>query len=89
MFGKFDEESQKIIKLAKKEMQEMRHEYVGTEHLMLGILKTNNVVSNLLNKYDVSYDNFKKNLIKLIGVGKNSNNLFLYTPLLKRIVLYV
>lgn len=86
MFGKFDEESQKIIKLAKKEMQEMRHEYVGTEHLMLGILKTNNVVSNLLNKYDVSYDNFKKNLIKLIGVGKNSNNLFLYTPLLKRVM---
>lgn len=86
MFGKFDEESQKIIKLAKKEMQEMRHEYVGTEHLMLGILKTNNVVSNLLNKYDVSYDNFKKNLIKLIGVGKNSNNLFLYTPLLKRVI---
>lgn len=86
MFGKFDEESQKIIKLAKKEMQEMKHEYVGTEHLMLGILKTNNVVSNLLNKYDVSYDNFKKNLIKLIGVGKNSNNLFLYTPLLKRVM---
>lgn len=86
MFGKFDEESQKIIKLAKKEMQEMRHEYVGTEHLMLGILKTNNVVSNLLNKYDVSYDNFKKNLIKLIGIGKNSNNLFLYTPLLKRVM---
>ena len=86
MFGKFDEESQKIIKLAKKEMQEMRHEYVGTEHLMLGILKTNNVVSNLLNKYDVSYDNFKNNLIKLIGVGKNSNNLFLYTPLLKRVM---
>lgn len=86
MFGKFDEESQKIIKLAKKEMQEMRHEYVGTEHLMLGILKTNNVVSNLLNKYDVSYDNFKKSLIKLIGVGKNSNNLFLYTPLLKRVI---
>lgn len=86
MFGKFDEESQKIIKLAKKEMQEMKHEYVGTEHLMLGILKTNNVVSNLLNKYDVSYDEFKKNLIKLIGVGKNSNNLFLYTPLLKRVI---
>ena len=86
MFGKFDEESQKIIKLAKKEMQEMKHEYVGTEHLMLGILKTNNVVSNLLNKYDVSYNEFKKNLIKLIGVGKNSNNLFLYTPLLKRVI---
>ena len=68
MFGKFDEESQKIIKLAKKEMQEMRHEYVGTEHLMLGILKSNNMVSNLLSKHRVNYDNFKEILIKVLTI---------------------
>ena len=83
MFQKFDEEAQKVLKIAKKEMQELKHEYVGTEHLMLGILKCNNSVSKLLNKYSVNYDNFKKNVIKLVGMGKSTNNLFLYTPLLK------
>ena len=39
MFQKFDEEAQKVLKIAKKEMQELKHEYVGTEHLMLGILE--------------------------------------------------
>lgn len=86
MFGKFDEESQKVIKLAKKEMQELKHEYVGTEHLMLGILKTDNAISNLLNKYKVNYEEFKKSLVEMIGIGKNSNDLFLYTPLLKRVL---
>ena len=86
MFGKFDEESQKALKLAKKEMQELKHEYVGTEHLMLGILKSNNMVSNLLSKYRVNYDNFKEILIKVVGVGNSDSDLFLYTPLLKKII---
>ena len=86
MFQKFDEEAQKVLKIAKKEMQELKHEYVGTEHLMLGILKENNSVSKMLNKYNVNYDNFKKNIIKLVGIGKSTNNLFLYTPLLKRVL---
>ena len=86
MFQKFDEESQKVLKISKKEMQEMKHEYVGTEHLMLGILKTNNSVSKLLDKYNVNYDEFKKSLLKIVGTGKSSNNLFLYTPLLKKVI---
>lgn len=86
MFQKFDEEAQKVLKIAKKEMQELKHEYVGTEHLMLGILKGNNSVSKMLDKYDVNYDNFKNNVVKLVGVGKSTNNLFLYTPLLKRVM---
>ena len=86
MFQKFDEEAQKVLKNAKKEMLELKHEYVGTEHLMLGILKSNNSVSKLLNKYNVNYDKFKKNIIKLVGMGNNSNDLFLYTPLLKRVI---
>jgi len=86
MFQKFDEEAQKVLKIAKKEMQELKHEYVGTEHLMLGILKCNNSISKMLNKYNVNYDGFKNNVIKLVGVGKNTNNLFLYTPLLKRVM---
>jgi len=86
MFGKFDEEAQKVLVNAKKEMQELKHEYVGTEHLMLGILKSENIVSDLLNKYNVSYDKFRENLIDMVGIGKCANDLFLYTPLLKRVL---
>ena len=40
MIGNFNEEAQRILVKAKEEMQELNHPYVGTEHLVLSILKT-------------------------------------------------
>ena len=48
MFSKFDEEAQKVMVEAKREMQALKHPYVGSEHLMLAILKGNNDVSKKL-----------------------------------------
>ena len=39
MFGNFNEDARKVIKDAKKEMYELKHPYVGSEHLFLSILK--------------------------------------------------
>lgn len=86
MFIKFNEEAQKIIKKAKVEMQKLKHAFVGSEHLILSILSSNNDVSSKLNEYGIDYDNFKDELIKCIGVGKTVNNYFIYTPLLKRVL---
>lgn len=82
MFQKFDEESKKVLLCAKKEMQELKHEYIGTEHVMLAMLK-NKKISDLLN---ISYDRYKNELINVVGIGKNKNDLFIYTPLLKRVL---
>ena len=38
MFQRFDEESRKILKKAKQEMQELKHPFVGTEHLLFHFL---------------------------------------------------
>ena len=38
MFSKFSEEAQKILLNAKKEMTNLKHPYVGSEHLLLAIL---------------------------------------------------
>ena len=86
MFGKFDDKSQKVLLNAKKEMQELNHEYVGTEHVILSILNSDSSINKLLNKYRINYDSFKNALIKVVGVGNTSNDLFLYTPLLKRVL---
>ena len=42
MFGNFTEEARNIIVVAKEEMTKLKHPYVGSEHLLLAILKTNN-----------------------------------------------
>lgn len=83
----FDEESQKIIVGAKKEMFELKHPYVGSEHLLLSILKEKDLeITKILNEYGITYELFREELVKVVGVGSKCNEWFLFTPLLKRII---
>jgi len=86
VFSKFDETSQKVLVLAKKEMMDLCHPYVGTEHLVLSILKNDNSVSKKLKTFNLDYDKFKSEIIKIIGKGSKKSEWFLYTPLLKRVL---
>ena len=87
MFSKFDEDSQKVLLMAKKEMMDLKHPYVGSEHLLLAILHdTDLAITQVLSEYKITYKKYKDEIIKIIGIGKTSNDWFLYTPLLKRII---
>lgn len=86
MLGEFNEDVQVILFKAKEEMLDLRHPYIGTEHLLLSILKNDNDMSKRLKKYNLTYDKFKDEIIKVIGVGSKTSELFLYTPLLKKVI---
>ena len=86
MFGNFEEEARKVLVNAKKEMYELNHPYVSSEHLLLAILKGDNEISDKLKTFDLDYNRFKDEVIKIIGKGSRPSQWFLYTPLLKRII---
>ena len=87
MFSRFSEEAQKALIYAKQEMNNLRHPYVGSEHLFLAILREKDLdITKTLASYNITYEMFKKELIKVVGVGKTANEWFLYTPLLKRVI---
>ena len=86
MISNFNEEAQEIINKAKLEMLELRHPYIGTEHLVLSILHSNNEISEKLEKYNLTYNSFKKQIIDIIGKGTKKSEFFLYTPLLKKVI---
>ena len=86
MIIKFSEEVQKILKKAKIEMQNLKHAFIGSEHLILSILNEDNIVSNKLKEYKVNYNKFRDTLIEIVGFGNSVNNYFIYTPLLKRVL---
>ena len=86
MFSKFSEEAQKVLMQSKKEMQELRHPYVGSEHLFLSLLKIDKDFSKKLKDLGITYSKFKDKLIDLVGIGEEENSWFLYTPLLKNII---
>ncbi len=86
MFGNFTEEARQILINAKSEMKNLCHPYVGSEHLLLAILKDDNAIAKKLKNYSLNYEIFKNELIEIVGVGEHPSNWFLYTPLLKRVM---
>ncbi len=87
MFKKFDEEAKKVLVNMRSEMVNLRHPYIGSEHLFLSILKCGNKdIIEKLEKYGVTYKSFKTELINIVGLGKESNDFYLYTPLLRNVL---
>lgn len=87
MFSKFNEEARKVLINAKKEMILLKHPFVGSEHILLSILSNNNLkITKFLKTINLDYNSFRKEILLIIGEGSEENNLFLYTPMLKRII---
>lgn len=70
MFEKFTNRAKQVIKLAKKEAQRLNHNYLGTEHILLGLLKLGQGVAvNVLRTLGVDFDTAKHEVERLIGYG--------------------
>lgn len=87
MFDNFNLEGCIILRDAEQERKKLHHPYVGSEHLFLSILKNSNEVSDIFKEYNVTYNTFKKELLRVVGCSEYQHNDNLYTPLLKKIIL--
>ena len=74
-----------ILKSAEKEMLNLRHPYVGTEHLLLALLKRKDI-SDLCGKFKLTYAGFREALVNIIGCASKKSEFILYTPLLKKVI---
>ena len=86
MFDKYSLEISNIFKTAEKEMLNLNHPYVGSEHLLLSLLKNSQEINKIANKYDLTYASFKNELMLIVGSATKKSTYILYTPLLKRII---
>src|SRR3990167_1332799 len=70
MFDKFTNRAKQVIKLAKREAQRLNHNYLGTEHILLGLLKLGQGIAvNVLRTMNLSYDNVRSEVEKIVGFG--------------------
>ena len=77
----------KLIIDSSDEMYSLRHPYVGSEHLFLAILKNKEYkCTKFLNKYNINYDMFRNELIRVIGIGTKRSKWLLFTPLFNLII---
>ena len=70
MFDKFTNRAKQVIKLAKKEAQRLNHNYLGTEHVLLGLLKLGQGIAvNVLRNLGLDYDAVRAEVERLVGFG--------------------
>lgn len=86
MFNNFGFIGSKILKDAEEERKNLSHPYVGSEHLLLAILKNKSKTKEILEDYGLTYKKFRQELIDIVGIPKKNIDVNLYTPLLKRIL---
>lgn len=88
IFSKFTEGAKQALKFAEQKARQLGHNYVGTEHLLLGLIEEKQgVAANLLSMAGVSETAVMQNIEALIGKGDYVfTNGFGYTPRSKKIL---
>ena len=70
MAKRFTENAQKIILIAQEEAKRLNHDYVGTEHILLGLTALDGTVSNkILASLGVTFRKVRLEIEKMVGVG--------------------
>src|SRR6266705_468212 len=69
-FDKFTERARKVLSLAQEEAQRFQHNYIGTEHLLLGLIREGEgVAGKVLTSLDVDLEKIRKAVEDIIGRG--------------------
>ena len=84
--NKYNETLIKILKNSEKEAKNLNHQYIGTEHFILSILKINSSTKDIFNNLNITYEKYLKEINKII-INSKQTNLISYTPLFKRILM--
>jgi len=72
-FGKFTERARKVLTLAQEEAQRFNHNYIGTEHVLLGLVKEGEgVAAKVLSNLGVELDNVRSAVEFIIGRGERT-----------------
>lgn len=87
-FGRFTEKAQKALIYAQEEARALGHNYVGTEHMLLGLLREEDgIAAKVLKNMGADIESVREEIINLVGKGNfNFNEGFGYTPRTKRVM---
>ena len=72
-FNKFTHRARTVLTLAQEEAQRLNHNYIGTEHLLLGLIREGNgVAAKVLTTMDISLPEVRSKVETIIGRGKDT-----------------
>ena len=91
MYERFTDRARKVMQLANQEAQRFNHEYIGTEHVLLGLIKEGSgVAANVLKNLDVDLRKIRMEVEKLVQSGPDMVTMgkLPQTPRAKKVIEY-
>ena len=87
MFERFTEPARKVVVLAQDEARTLRHNYIGTEHLLLGLLREDGAAARALDEFDVTFEEVQAQVARIIGQGDEvTTGQIPFTPRAKKVL---
>ena len=89
MFNRFTERARKVILLAKEEAKRFNHDYIGTEHILLGLIREGEgVAAAVLQNLGLSSDQIRLEVEKLVQLGPSTivSGDIPFTPKAKKVI---
>ncbi|WP_092484402.1 ATP-dependent Clp protease ATP-binding subunit [Desulfoscipio geothermicus] len=87
MFGRFTQRAQKVLMLAQEEARQLNHPYVGTEHILLGLISEGEgVAAKALAGLGIQADKVRELVLQSIGKGEEAPREMALTPRVKRVL---
>jgi ATP-dependent Clp protease ATP-binding subunit ClpA len=91
MYERFTDRARKVMQLASQQAQRFNHEYIGTEHILLGLIEEGSgVAANVLKNLDIEPRNVRREIEKIIQSGPDmvSMGKLPQTPRAKKVIEY-
>src|ERR1700724_2742397 len=91
MYERFTDRARKVMQLANQEAQRFNHEYIGTEHILLGLVKEGSgVAANVLKNLDIDLRKIRLEVEKIVQAGPDMVTMgkMPQTPRAKKVIEY-
>ncbi|MCP4788186.1 MAG: ATP-dependent Clp protease ATP-binding subunit [Fuerstiella sp.] len=91
MYERFTDRARKVMQLANQEAQRFNHEYIGTEHILLGLVKEGSgVAANVLKNLDIDLRKIRIEVEKIVQTGPDMVTMgkLPQTPRAKKVIEY-
>src|ERR1700759_1827677 len=86
MFERFTERARQVVVLAQEEARTLKHNYIGTEHILLGLLREEEgLAARVLESLDITVERVRSQVVRIVGSGEEvTSGQIPFTPRAKK-----
>jgi ATP-dependent Clp protease ATP-binding subunit ClpC len=88
LFERFTERARQVVVLAQDEARALKHNYIGTEHILLGLLREEEgLAARVLESLDITVERVRAQVVRIVGSGEEvTSGQIPFTPRAKKVL---